>query len=106
MRRLNLIAPLSQIEGNMVINPKNTNTPPDRYCQKVWGISIKIVATFSARVKSITEIVNDRAIIYGLVFDLVSEIELQIITGSRGRTHGANTVINPAMKEMSRNSIF
>jgi hypothetical protein len=53
-----------------------------------------------------TEIVNDRAIIYGLVFDLASEIELPIITGSRGRTHGANTVINPAIKEISRNSIF
>ncbi len=47
--------------------PKIMRIPPERYCQNVGGISIKIVATLSINVNRITDTVSDAVMMYGFI---------------------------------------
>ncbi len=50
---------------------------------------------------------NDAPIMYGLAFSfLLPLIEPPIITGNRGKTQGARIVSIPAIKLISKSSIF
>jgi hypothetical protein len=71
-------------------------------------MSINKELTLSSRVKSMTEIPSDATTTKSLLLDgIVSVMECPIITGRRGRIHGASTVSIPAINEIRRsNTLF
>ncbi len=103
--RLSFIEIFSHRDGKRVMSPNMIRIPPERYCQNVGGMLIKTVATFRIKVKRMTETVREAVITYGFSFDLTSETELPMITGSNGSTQGASTVSIPAINEISKKVI-
>lgn len=78
--------------------------PPERYFQKLCGISIKIVETLRTTVKRTIETASENITRYGYHF-CFSESEPARTTGSTGRTHGASMVKIPAKNEARRRVI-
>ena len=78
--------------------------PPERYFQKLDGISMKSVDTLRRTVKSTTEIARESVTTYGYHF-CFSERDPARTTGRTGRTHGASTVKIPAKNETRRRVI-
>lgn len=95
----------SHRSGNRVMIPKKSTMEPENICQKLWGISIRSVEAFNRSVKTTIEPARLRVMMIGLrIFLSVSEPPM--ITGNRGRTHGARMVSTPAKKEAIRSSMM
>lgn len=74
--------------------------------QKLGDTDIKAVLAFNNKVNKTIESANEPVIIYGLNLFPDSEIEPPIITGNKGRMHGAKTVKAPAIKEITSKAIL
>lgn len=80
---------------------------PDTNAMLVGGIFTKAVDIFKSRVKNITDKAKDIVIITGLRLSCRLPLtDPPIIIGNNGKTHGANTVKNPAINELISSNIF
>lgn len=101
----NLSEMLSQISGNKLKKPKIKKTEPDKKDQTYCGTPIKLVETFRVRVKTKIELTKPKTINNGRSL-FFPPTEPPIKTGKTGKTQGAKTVKNPAIKEIINSVII
>ena len=83
------------------MSPRSMSIPPERYFQKLCGISIKSVDTFRSTVNNTTEIASEKVTKYGYHF-CFSQILPARTTGRTGRTQGASIVRTPARNDTKK----
>jgi hypothetical protein len=86
------------------MSQRNIRITPERYFQKLCGISIKIVEAFKTTVNRIIDTASESITRYGYHF-CFSPSEPARTTGRTGRTHGASMVKIPAKNEARRSVI-
>jgi hypothetical protein len=96
---------LSHTFGNSIKKPTMIISPPEKSVQNHGGTAIKIVSTFSARVKMKTEIPSEVVTVSALLILRSPEIDPPTMIGKRGRTHGDKTVRTPASRAIRKSAI-
>jgi len=98
---------LSHNPGKTIVRPKKKMIPPEIHFQKSWGILINNELALSRSVKRITDTPSDPTTTKSLfLLGFSPATECPIITGRRGKMHGARTVSIPAINEIKRSNML
>lgn len=103
--KLNFMAIISHHSGTKRKIPKIRTIPPETVVQKTWGMSMRRDEALSSSEKTTMLSASEPVTISGF-HGFLDPAVLPIITGSKGKTQGANIVRAPARNDVPSKTVF